>query len=46
MRIRFLSVVRDEIREAADYYTPLPDELLVLAVGHQHRHPDFWRDRA
>lgn len=95
MRIRYLAVARDEIREAADYYAaispelgtafkrelrqllrlvatmpqawppsgegmrkcmlarfpylviyaPLPDELLVLAVGHQHRRPGFWRDR-
>lgn len=26
-------------------YVPLPNELLVLAVGHQHRRPGFWRDR-
>lgn len=26
-------------------YSPLPEELLILAVGHQHRHPGFWRDR-
>lgn len=26
-------------------YAPLPDEVLVLAVGHQHRKPDYWRDR-
>jgi hypothetical protein len=23
----------------------LPDELLVLAVGHQHRRPEYWRER-
>lgn len=95
MRIRYLAIARDEIREAADYYAaispdlgkafkrelrqlmrlvatmpqawpssgegtrkclltrfpylviyaPLPSELLVLAVGHQHRHPTFWRER-
>lgn len=95
MRIRYLSVAREEIREAADYYatispdlgrafqrelrqlmrlvatmplawptsgentrkclltrfpylviyTPLPYELLVLAVGHQHRQPNYWRER-
>ena len=26
-------------------YAPLPDELLVLAVGHQHRRPEYWRER-
>jgi hypothetical protein len=26
-------------------YAPLPGELLVLAVGHQHRRPDYWRER-
>ncbi len=95
MRIRYLAVAREEIREAADYYAaispdlgkafrlelrqlmrlvttmplawpvsgdgtrkclltrfpylviyaPLPNELLVLAVGHQHRRPDCWRER-
>lgn len=95
MKIRFLAVAREEIREAADYYAaispdlgrafrlelrqlmrlvttmplawpestegtrkclltrfpylviyaPLPDELLVLAVGHQHRRPEYWRER-
>lgn len=95
MKIRYLAVARDEIREAADYYAAispdlglafrrdlrhimrlvatmplawpscgpdtrkclltrfpylaiyahLPGELLVLAVGHQHRRPGYWRDR-
>ena len=95
MKIRYLEVARDEIREAADYYAaispdlgmafkrelrqlmrlvatmplawpasgnhtrkclmtrfpylviyaPLPGELLVLAVGHQHRQPGYWRER-
>lgn len=27
-------------------YRVLPDGVLVLAVGHQRRHPDFWLDRA
>jgi plasmid stabilization system protein ParE len=95
MKVRFLAVAKDEIREAVDYYAtispelgkafkrelrqllrlvatmpqawpksgeetrkclltrfpylaiygPLPDGLLVLAVGHQHRHPDYWRER-
>lgn len=26
-------------------YAPLPGELLILAVGHQHRRPEFWRER-
>lgn len=26
-------------------YAPLPDEVLVLAVGHQHRQPGYWRER-
>lgn len=26
-------------------YAVLPKELLVLAVGHQHRRPGYWRDR-
>jgi hypothetical protein len=26
-------------------YAPLPGELLVLAVGHQHRRPGYWRER-
>lgn len=26
-------------------YAPLPDEVLVLTVGHQHRQPGYWRDR-
>ncbi len=26
-------------------YAPLPGELLILAVGHQHRRPDYWRER-
>jgi toxin ParE2 len=95
VKIRYLAVAREEIREAADYYAaispelgnafklelrqlmrlvttmpmawpvsaegtrkclltrfpylviyaPLPDELLVLAVGHQHRRPEYWRER-
>lgn len=95
MKIRYLAVARDEIRETADYYaaispglgvafkrelrqlmrlvatmplawpasgdntrkclltrfpylviyTPLPGELLVLAVGHQHRLPSYWGER-
>jgi plasmid stabilization system protein ParE len=95
VKIRYLAVAREEIREASDYYAaispdlgrafqrelrqlmrlvatmplawpasgentrkclltrfpylviyvPLPDELLVLAVGHQHRHPNYWRER-
>jgi len=95
VKIRYMAVARDEIREASDYYAaispdlgrafrrelrqlmrlvttmplawpesaegtrkclltrfpylviyaPLPDELLVLAVGHQHRRPGYWRDR-
>lgn len=95
MKIRYLAVAHEEIREAADYYAaispdlgvgfqrelrqlmrlvatmplawpscgpdirkclmtrfpylviyaPLPGELLVLAVGHQHRRPGYWRDR-
>lgn len=95
MKVRYLAVAREEIREAADYYAaispelgkafkqelrqlmrlvatmplawpasgtdtrkclmtrfpylviyaPLPNELLVLAVGHQHRKPGYWRER-
>lgn len=95
MKIGYLAIAREEIREAADYYaaispdlgkafrlelrqlmrlvttmplawpvsgegtrkclltrfpylviyTPLPGELLVLAVGHQHRQPGYWRER-
>ena len=95
MKIRYLAIAREEIREAADYYAaispdlgkafglelrqlmrlvaamprawpesgqgtrkclltrfpylviyaPLPDDLLVLAVGHQHRQPGHWRER-
>ncbi|MDP2811293.1 MAG: type II toxin-antitoxin system RelE/ParE family toxin [Rhodocyclaceae bacterium] len=95
MKIRYLAVAHEEIREAADYYAmispglgkafrrelrqlmrlvatlplawppsgpgtrkclltrfpypviyaPLPGELLVLAVGHQHRRPGYWRER-
>ncbi|MDO8960117.1 MAG: type II toxin-antitoxin system RelE/ParE family toxin [Rhodocyclaceae bacterium] len=95
MKIRYLAVAREEIREAADYYaaispelgigfkrelrqlmrlvatmplawppsgpdsrkclmtrfpylviyTVMPDGLLVLAVGHQHRRPGYWRER-
>lgn len=95
MKVSYLAVAREEIREAADYYAaispdlgmafkrelrqlmrlvatmplawpssgsetrkclmtrfpylviyaPLPAELLVLAVGHQHRRPGYWRDR-
>ena len=26
-------------------YAPLPDEILVLAIGHQHRRPGYWRER-
>jgi toxin ParE1/3/4 len=26
-------------------YRVLPDHVLVLAIGHQRRHPDFWLDR-
>jgi len=26
-------------------YRVLPDHVLVLAVGHQRRHPDFWLNR-
>ena len=95
MKIHYLSIARDEVREAADYYAaispglgkafklelrelmrlvakmpeawpvsgegtrkcllthfpylviyaPLPGELLILAVGHQHREPGYWRER-
>jgi plasmid stabilization system protein ParE len=95
VKIRYLAVAREEIRETADYYTaispglgkafkrelrqmmrmvaamplawptsgdatrkclltrfpylviyaPLPGGLLVLAVGHQHRRPGYWRER-
>ncbi len=95
MKIRYLAVAGEEVREAADYYAaispdlgtafkrelrqlmrlvatmptawppcgeglrkclltrfpylviyaPLPGELLVLAVGHQHRNPGYWRER-
>jgi plasmid stabilization system protein ParE len=95
VRVRYLAVAREEVREAADYYAaispslgivfqrelrqlmrlvatmptawppvgpdmrrclltrfpylviyvPLPGELLVLAVGHQHRKPGYWRER-
>lgn len=95
MKIRYLAIAREEVREAADYYAaispdlgkafrlelrqlmrlvatmpqawpvsgedtrkcllahfpylviyaPLPGELLVLAVGHQHRQPGYWRER-
>ncbi|MDO9450666.1 MAG: type II toxin-antitoxin system RelE/ParE family toxin [Rugosibacter sp.] len=98
MKIAYLTVAREEIREAAEYYAaispelgnafkrelqqllrrvgtmplawppcgasgaglrkcllsrfpymviyaPLPGEVLVLAVGHQHRQPGYWRDR-
>jgi plasmid stabilization system protein ParE len=95
MKVRYLTIAQDEIREAAEYYAavspelgtafkrelrqrirlaatmpmawpasgggtrkcllsrfpylviyaPLPDELLVLAVGHQHRKPGYWRER-
>jgi plasmid stabilization system protein ParE len=95
VRIRYLAAARDEIQEAADYYSaiapelarafrrevrdsvrrvsampkawpesghgtrkcllarfpyliiyiPRSDEVLVLAVGHQHRQPGFWRGR-
>lgn len=96
MRIRYLAIAREEIREAAEYYAAIspdlgagfkrelrqlmrlvatmplawpnsgadarkclmtrfpylviyavmPDEILVLAVGHQHRRPGYWRERA
>ncbi len=26
-------------------YAPLPDQILVLTVGHQHRKPAYWHDR-
>jgi toxin ParE2 len=95
VKIRYLALAREEVREAADYYAaispdlgtafkrelrqlmrlvgtmptawpsvgtdvrrclmtrfpylviyaPLPSELLVLAVGHQHRKPGYWRER-
>lgn len=95
MKVRYLAMAQEEIREAADYYAavspglglafrrelrqllrlvatrpeawprcgdgirrclmarfpymaiyaPLPDGLLVLAVGHQHRKPGYWRER-
>jgi plasmid stabilization system protein ParE len=95
VKIRYLAIAREEVREAADYYAaisprlgrafrtelrqlmrlvakmplawavsgegtrkcllthfpyliiyaPLPGELLVLAVCHQHREPVYWRDR-
>lgn len=95
MKIRYLAVAREEIRETADYYNAiapglgtafkrelrqllrlvatmplawptngqntrkclltrfpylaiyasLPGELLVLAVGHQHRRPGYWQER-
>jgi toxin ParE1/3/4 len=27
-------------------YRALPEHVLILAVGHQRRHPDFWISRA
>jgi plasmid stabilization system protein ParE len=27
-------------------YEQRKDEIVVVAVGHQHRHPDFWKSRA
>jgi hypothetical protein len=27
------------------YYRVLPDDLQILAVKHDKRHPDYWRDR-
>jgi plasmid stabilization system protein ParE len=95
VKIRYLDLARDEVREASDYYdaispglglafkrelrqllrlvatmpmawpasgentrkclltrfpylviyAPLPRELLVLAIGHQHRQPGYWRER-
>ncbi len=95
MKIRYLDVARDEVREAVDYYATIspdlgvgfkrelrqlmrlvatmplawpssgkntrkclmtrfpylviyavmPHEILVLAVGHQHRRPGYWRER-
>ena len=94
MKIVYLTVAREEIREAAEYYAaispelgnafrrelrqllrrmdamllawppsgaglrkcllsrfpwmviyaPLPGEVRVLAIGHQHRQPGYWRD--
>jgi plasmid stabilization system protein ParE len=27
------------------YYRARPDEILVVAIGHRHRRPGFWRSR-
>lgn len=27
-------------------YEQRKDEIVIVAVGHQHRHPDFWKPRA
>jgi plasmid stabilization system protein ParE len=27
------------------YYRARPDEILVIAIGHRHRRPGYWRSR-
>jgi plasmid stabilization system protein ParE len=41
--IRVRSIARFPYRI---YYRARPEEILVVAVGHRHRRPGFWRSRA
>jgi plasmid maintenance system antidote protein VapI len=45
VKIRYLAVAREEVREAAEYYLLLLGELLVFVVGYQCRKLGYWRER-
>jgi hypothetical protein len=52
MKVRFLSAARDELREGIRYYHRQraglgaefrEEEILIVAVAHVHREPEYWR---
>ncbi len=49
MMVRLLEPAQAELDEAIAWYADqapgLGDEVLVLAIAHQHRKPNYWRSR-
>jgi len=47
MRVRFLQIAKQELDDAVEYYIFVRenDLILILAVAHLHRQPDYWIDR-
>jgi hypothetical protein len=42
---RFLPPAEEEMTEAALFYAPHPDAIVIVAVAHQRRRPNYWQDR-